>query len=381
MTRTTKIVFGIIIGVVILLIGWLIVNYLLVPSEPGGVQRTFLLFPSGGEEQPGSAGKEPTPKLSGEDEERLLQLTQDPVVGAALSQDRTHILFYKRAGGNLFQIDLDGSNEAKLSNLTILGILEAHWNARRNAAIVAYATDDETKYFVQTIATGSTTFLPRAITSAVWSPDGSRIGYTQISSRGSDLVTADGKGGSPRVIYSRKSPDWRVQWIGTTTILMTTTPSSVILASSLFMTLGQGVAEFLSSPGLQILPAFPANTYAVFSTDERGIPQPLVFRKRSGELIATTDIKTLREKCAWDESSTLLYCAVPEVTPPGLPDEWYKGKVHFRDRVVRINRATGAYEDVLPTSQIDATDLFVSPDNKFLFFIRKSDSTLWRLQL
>lgn len=384
MTRTTKIVLAVIAGVALLALVWFIAAFFAAPEESGGGRRTFLLFPSGEDRAPVAPGGAPGAGVTSQQpESKLLQLTKEPVTGATLAKDNSHILFYKQAGGNLFQIDLEGKNETKVSSLTILGIAEVEWAPTKESSIVAYVLNNELKYFIHAISTSSTVFLPRNISSAAWSPEGSRIAYTRLAGSGTEVTTAGTRGEAPRIVYKHASPDWRVRWTANTTLLLTTTPSNTVAGVSLFLPLGQGADEFISSLGLSILPASPIDAYAVFSTDGAGKVLPISLRKRTGDLITNVGVGTLAEKCSWSPRFMRLYCAIPGAAESvsGLPDEWYRGKVQFRDRIIRVNPQSGALEELLGDSAFDAWRIFTDPDEKFLFFTDRNDSTLWRLEL
>lgn len=384
MTRTTKLVLAIIIGALILLASWFLASLFLAPEAPGASRRSFLFFPGGGDGgTPPGTQTLPPGGLEGAGDSNLLQITKDPIIGATLAGDKVHLLFYRREGGNLFQTDLEGKNETKVTHLTVLGITDVVWSPTKEQAIVAYLANNELKHFIQNAATSSTNFLPENLTSAAWSPEGARIVYTRLGTRGSEVITANPSGGNARAVYTERSPDWRAQWIATTTLILTTSPTYALPGLSLFLSIGQGTAEYSSLIGLQILPAFPTNTYAIFSTDSRGGMAELRFQKRTGDPISVADVRTLQEKCTWNHTFTTLYCAAPERAKgyANLPDEWLKGKITFRDRIIKITPQNGAIETLVPSSGFDAVGLFLDSEEKFLFFVHKTDSTLWRLEL
>ena len=104
----------------------------------------------------------------------------------------------------------------------------------------------------------------------------------------------------------------------------------------------------------------------------------------------TTEVifNTLADKCVW---STLrkneLYCAVPNNVPSAIyPDDWYKGKVSFVDKIWHMDTNTGEVHLIanlltLSNKLIDVTQLVLDPKENYLYFINKNDLTPWVLDL
>ena len=99
-------------------------------------------------------------------------------------------------------------------------------------------------------------------------------------------------------------------------------------------------------------------------------------------------ITTLPEKCIWSKNNLgIIYCAVPSYIQDGnYPDIWYQGQTQFSDEIWQIDSKNGASKLLtalkdLSNKDIDSTSLFMSPDEKYLFFTNKSDFHLWSLRL
>jgi len=108
---------------------------------------------------------------------------------------------------------------------------------------------------------------------------------------------------------------------------------------------------------------------------------------RSSGMITDFSLKTLSEKCAWAPDNITLYCAATASPAHGAyPDDWYQGIVSFNDNIWRINTDTNAMSSVLvPMSRanqpMDITHMVLTPDQNYLVFINKKDSTLWMFDL
>jgi Tol biopolymer transport system component len=93
---------------------------------------------------------------------------------------------------------------------------------------------------------------------------------------------------------------------------------------------------------------------------------------------------TLTEKCVWSSDSLKIYCAIPqELALAPYPDAWYQGSTSFSDNIWSINPETGSFaveialQDQLLTP-IDAYNIKVSKDKKYLLFQDKYTLTLWK---
>ena len=96
----------------------------------------------------------------------------------------------------------------------------------------------------------------------------------------------------------------------------------------------------------------------------------------------------LTEKCIWSEkNSSIIYCGVSSFIPRGDDlDAWYKGLTSFSDSVWMIDIETQTATVLVdPTEkageEFDLIKPVLSPDEEYLLFINKRDSTLWQLKL
>ena len=99
------------------------------------------------------------------------------------------------------------------------------------------------------------------------------------------------------------------------------------------------------------------------------------------------DIAGFTEKCVWNPNGISIFCALPNEFPEGeYPDEWYQGRVHFSDSLFEIRTDTKQIIHIIsPQAEygvsLDIINLSVSTNGKTLFFINKTDQTLWSIIL
>ena len=95
----------------------------------------------------------------------------------------------------------------------------------------------------------------------------------------------------------------------------------------------------------------------------------------------------LADKCVWGQNDkSMLYCAVPKnIQSANYPDVWYQGLLSFSDNFWQIDTQTGTTKLLYTTNNsnenIDAFNMTVSPDDKYIVFENKDDLSLWLLNL
>src|SRR3989338_4768467 len=335
--------------------------------------------------------KPPKTKEELEREARLIQIVSKPIISPTLSKDGAKILYYAKAGGNLEAVGLDGKNEEKISNITILGLLEALWqNPDKGAAILTYIESGSGKRFISSTATSGVIFLPANVIAANWSYDGKEIAYFINQKESFNLTIADEKAQKPTVVYSTPIPDFNIFWTSKNKILLASRPSGAAPGILFYFDRTKKTFNkiFTESYGLTILPSPDAQNMLFAGTNSSGKNLKLYFSKIDGSDSQEIETQTLPEKCVFKKDGSSIFCAVPKnITLFGiLPDDWYMGTGFFQDRFVQIDTANSqsgniSIKEVYTEKNFDAFNLFLSQDNQFLFFHDKNDETLWRLKL
>lgn len=178
---------------------------------------------------------------------------------------------------------------------------------------------------------------------------------------------------------------WLPQYVNKTTLALTTKPSAYY----------QGYLFFINSTGTQDNQYILGDKYG-FTTLVSPNGAKVLYNEIEGDLLFTSiyDIKTkktvrlgqatLTEKCTWSNDSKKIYCAIPQrLALAPYPDVWYQGKTSFSDNIWSINPETGAFKVEIAlqdqvTDPIDAYNLKVSTDSKYLLFQDKYKLHLWK---
>ena len=322
-------------------------------------------------------------EIAGRPEQKLVRLIDFPAIGPSLNKEQNKILFYKKDGGGLYRSDLGGGNQEKISNLTIVGMVEAIWNSGGERVAVFYL-DGETKKSFLHIGTTSTAALPQDLAGFSWSPDGKSLAYLQRIDNRLNLVTADSSGRNAKTIYSTPALDVQVSWTTSDKLALQTAPSG--LAEGFIFTYSRSANSFarLLGPffGLTSSWSPDGSRVLVLTTNTAGQNLNLTVYDSSGKPQLVLTPPTLPEKCVW-QSSKIIYCAVPRssLSVSILPDEYLRGELNTSDRVLRLDLENKKTQEVFDQEDFDISNLIVTKNEGYLFFVNRKDGALWSLKL
>jgi hypothetical protein len=328
----------------------------------------------------------------------LEQVSATPSAGGVILErdGEFAVRFTEQETGHTFERYVGRGEVERITNTTIPRIEEAMWFPEGNQVILRYLADDrETiETFRAEITEGQDggelvgAFLPPNIAELVVAPSGERLFYIQPTPNGVQGVS-ETLLGARSIIFNHPLTEWSARYISNQSLALSTRPSGIALGQLMILRENTGATETVlkNIAGLSARIS-PDETYAILS--ESGDNAPGLFLKALNDDEAAIDLSlnTLAEKCVWSEAeSSVAICAVPKIVPPGTyPDAWYQGKVLFNDQLWKIDVESGEVELIadLETSArepIDATDLVLSADGRFILLTNKRDSTLWGILL
>jgi hypothetical protein len=351
------------------------------------------------------------PSPSGEISPKKDGLNSTGNSGTGTTEFAPALRYVAKANGNIYQTFVDKIEERKFSETTIPQVYEAFFGNKGESVVMRYLKADgrTIETFVGTLPKellgGDTTenneikgsFLPNNIKDISVSPDTANIFY--LFTVGDNMVgttlnlttNLPAQAGKKVQIFTSPFTEWLSWWPNIKMITLTTKPSSLIpgymygmdanglpaqTGKNLTQILGNinGLTTLTSPDGKLILYGNNNLSLSVYHTDTK-----------VSELLG---VKTLPEKCAWNNISDVVYCAVPKSIDGGAyPDTWYQGETSFNDIFWKIdikNRNTTMLLD--PTTvpggeEVDGIKLALDENENYLFFVNKKDSFLWELNL
>lgn len=341
---------------------------------------------------------------------RLYQLHGAPVAGAgfALTKDKkgqvinTSVRYIERGLGNIFETNLATYKESRIVNETRPHLSEALWGNNGNSVVVRFVDDVTSGVIISHIVnikapslSNSTStldtpsgFLP---TEEVYLPDS--VPFMSMAEDNSDsLFYLNGKNGlvttstnaAASNIFSSVFTEWLPQYPNQKLVTLTTRPSADVPGHMFFVdTKTKAVTKVLGNiNGLTTLTNHDGKL-VLYSETKDNAPQ-LSLYDVTKKISIPLYLRALPEKCVWGiKNPTLAYCAVPQTVPQGTyPDQWYQGVVSFSDNIWVIDSTTYDSHKILTpsdnkVSQLDITNLSISPDDSYLIFTNKIDFTPW----
>ncbi len=309
------------------------------------------------------------------------------------------VRYVEKATGNIYQTFADKIDERKITNTVIPQVYEASFGNSGQSVVMRYLKDDDKtiETFVGSLPKEilggdilenneiSGSFLPENISDLSFSYDTQKIFYLLNISNSVVGITSGYLGDKKIQVFSSPFTEWLSMWPNNKIITLTTKPSSNV--PGYMYSIDPNKKDFtkiLSNiNGLTTLTS-PSGKLVLYSDNNLSIKIYNIEKRES----LSTSIKTMPEKCVWNSTSTFVYCAVPRfLGGDNYPDSWYQGEVSFSDEIWKIDTTTGnASVFVDPSSmpggeEIDGIKLSIDENENYLFFINKSNYSLWELDL
>lgn len=315
-------------------------------------------------------------------EQTLMQLTDFPIIGPAFNKTQDKVLFYKKDGGSVYQMDFSGTQE-KISNITIVGLADAQWSAMRDRASVFYVDGEVLKSFLH-LGMSSVISLPRDIKSFSWSPDGKQFAYLIQNVDRLDLILSDASGKASKKIFSTPILDAQITWISPDIIEFLTAPSGKADGFVFLYSLTNNTFRKFLGPlrGLTTRWSPDGTHVLVGSTQNKEHQLSFSLYDHAGNINQQFDFTTLPDKCAWINAKEF-DCAVPSSFPSDaiLPDDYLRGIFATQDHILSFNLDTTNTAVVFSGGAFNMSNLSVTNKKDYLIFINRTDGTLWRLKL
>lgn len=336
---------------------------------------------------------------------KLRKISEEPVSGYSVFENtktkRTDVHYILRANGNIYETYSDSDELRRLSITTITKVYESFWLPDNVRLIIRYLKDksENIDTFSVKINPATTTLnefaggvdgnhLPENITAVAINPVGDKIFYLTGNLKGSSGIISNPDGLNKKLVFESPLIEWLVTWPKEEIITFNTKPSANMSGYLYFLNSQTGSFSKIIG-GINGL---TTNTSAdasevLYSNNISGTPKLYIFNVKSGESRALP-WNTLPEKCVWGNTNVkTVYCAVPKTFPAGdYPDTWYQGLVNFTDDLWMIDTDTMTSTLLLDierdtNNNIDAIDLKLDKNDNYLFFMNKTNYSLWSLKL
>jgi len=337
--------------------------------------------------------------------DRLRKISEDPVSGFSVTDDsknkKTDIHYILRANGNIYETYTDSLEQKRLSITTIPKVYESVWFPDGVRLIIRYLKDntENIQTFSVKINPATTTLntfeggvdgnhLSENISSVVVNPGGDQIFYLVSGLNGSSGFISKPDGLNKKLLFESPLLEWLISWPKEEIITLTTKPSAQIPGYLYFLNSKTGnFSRIIGNINGLTTKTNSLASEVLYSDSIRTLPRLYLYNIKSGES-KLLPWNTFPEKCLWSNTDAkIVYCAVPKSFPTGdYPDVWYQGLVSFSDDIWMVNTDTLASTLILNieneiNNSIDVINMEIDKTDSHLFFINKTDLTLWSLSL
>lgn len=324
-----------------------------------------------------------------EDKVNLIQLYNLPVAGF-IKQSAAAVRLVDRATGHIFEKELVDGTTTRIDQTTVPQVYKALFVNDGNGVIRQYLNKEKqiiSIYSDLTEEEQESFALPVNTYKLDANKSSDKIAYISRRSNGSVVSIANSNGSEQTDVFTSALFDWDLEW-GEESIILTQKASSKAVGSSYLINAETGVRKLL----LQQLKGLSTNIspddifvlYSAFTNKDIPI---LFIQNIDTDIHSSLNLVSFSEKCVWHPNSEKIFCAVPNNFPEkGNIDSWYRGEIHFNDSLWEIDVETGLVTHLVsPSSEygisLDMTQLSTNKEGSSIFFINKTDQTLWVINL
>lgn len=329
----------------------------------------------------------------------LIHITTTPVSGdiflpESATSSTTTLRYIDRATGHIYDYSFSAGTSTEITNTTVPVVYQGFFSPTGSRV---YLETLDTNSQINTVSApipsattsvpvglGTFSILPKNIIALT--TNSSSLFYLVPTLNGSAGYISALDGTKPSLIFNSGLSELTANWSNAGIGLQTKASAS---ADGYFFNLNPKTGVFIpiidSTLGLTTLEN-PSGTFIFGSATANGSLSSFIYNEKQNSSQKIT-LNTLADKCIWSTTNTnAIYCAIPTSISGTLPDDWYQGNIFLAgDNIWKISADTGITNvvDFLSATNpnIDAENLTLDKNEKWLAFMDKEDLTLWALRV
>lgn len=322
---------------------------------------------------------------------KLVPLSQEQVLSPTVNSNGNKIRYYSKANGNIYEVNFDGTGLSRVSAANLAGLISIIWSPDKEKVIGLFQKGDQIQKYLHNYQAGQSILMNNNINQVAWSPDGNKIAVQTFNSetQTSTISISNADGADLKDVFSTRLKDFVLDWPTIDKLSLKTKPSG--LSDGLVLSVNPDNGNFYKVLGnifgLNIKWSPLGNILIYSSTTTEGKNPSLFLADQTGQTKKSLGLTTLVEKCSFSQDNRTLFCAVPQKTSENAvwPDDYYKGMTATADIFAKVDLESGESIVIFSTDgnekTYDATDLFLSPKENYLFFTNRKDGLLYSLKL
>lgn len=328
---------------------------------------------------------------------KIVAITDEPVIGAALSSDGERIRFYNKDSGNVVDVSFDGSIRNTIFENDLKDLLDVVWSPDRKFVISSFGDNLEKKFYLYSYITRKSVELKQGIEHVIWNNQGDKIIYKYFNEnskeRSINISRPNGKEWRKlvdlndkfrKVSFAHVPQTLFVSYWNYPDSFSETSLNKISLLeerdnSSQELLRGRFGANYLWSPNGRKL---------LVSSVEKGSNK---LKLEIGD-VDSGDYRdlmapTLTDKCIWLKDNKSVLCAMPSKIPDGsvMPNDYQDKKIFTKDTFWKIDTENGKKERIVELENLeeeyDASKLILSPKENLLFFTNRLDDKIYMIVL
>jgi len=401
-SKFKKILIIIVIILILVLIGLLIYNFVIkknvAPTNNGTTNNNLPSGQNNNNSTNGQTNNQNNGQEQGQEqgnqqpqtESKLKAISISAVLSPTITSDKANIIYYSKVNGNIIQSDFNGLNQVTISDANLENLVKVLWAPNKNKTITIFQDNlENVSKYLYNFSDKKSLPLNKYVSYISWSPDSSKIVYQYQNTLTDDnnISTSLPDGSKFSTILKTRMKDLIVEW--PSDIYLREKPSGLAQSTLYSLNVLSGSLNKLITDvyGFSIKWSPKGNKMLYSKTSSKGQGIYIFTADNNGTNEKATGISTVAEKCTWSQDIRYIFCAVPKNISDAkvLPDDFYKGTFIGDDEFYKINVSTGEKLNLLQDEEInislDAIDLFLSPQEDYLFFTNKGDGLLYRIKL
>jgi len=363
-----------------------------------GIYRLSFYKP-GESVQPKKEEPKPAPPVDQPKKEnaKITAISDEPVLSPVLAPDGLSIKYYSQKTGRAYQIDLDGTAKKPLSDKDLIGLSSVIWSPDRTKTITKFVDGSgNVQFYYYNYSSGVSSPLKKNLDEVSWDSMGNKIFYKYYDpvSKERTLNIADPDGTNWKKLADLSYRNVAIAPVPQSGVVSFWNKADSLTQSDLESTPvigGEKKAVFQDKFGADYLWNNSGTNILMSHVDAKGgAKMQLSLINSNGGEYTNLGIPTFVSKCVWSKNNKIIYYSLPGNLSGNamLPNDWDNGSVKTSDTFWKLDMTSKKPSRIIELEdmqkmniEFDATSLFLSSDEAYLFFVNRLDGKIYRLSL
>ncbi len=320
----------------------------------------------------------------------IKQVSNKKAFSLTIGEDGQSIKYYLKDNGRVVKSDFDGSSIAVVADVELPELFKATWSPDKKKVISYFKKPEGIKRYSFDYNSQKGVILSENIKSIAFSPSSEKIVYQYINAQDqqNSISVANADTSSWKNIFQTRLENLIVSWPVPDKIYFFDPPSGTKKSSFYSLDYPSGNFKKIISDQFGLATKISPDGQKILyqKTEEGGKNLKLFVSSSEGTGAKELPVATLVEKCAWSLDNQNIFCAVPQKLSQNAvwPDDYSSGGVSVSDDFYFIDSTSGKKTKIAGSSgqqPFDATELTLSPQENYLFFIDRMREFVYNIEL